>query len=187
MPRQVEHAADVRMSDFARKLNLLLEAPDHARVRSYIRQQRLERHPLVQLQVARLVHFPHAAAIQIPYDTIAPRHRLARAEYAQRRVVPHGAIQRARSLVLVQHAPHLLIEAVVVSARRPQHRLGLVRRAFRRPVEDLTNLAPALRTHWLLPPSSNCSQALAEFQSRLTVRTEIPNTSAISSSVNPPK
>jgi len=60
--RQVEDTTDVGMGDFAGKLDLPLEAGDHAAVGGDGGQQGLEGHVLLQFQVFGLVDLAHAAA-----------------------------------------------------------------------------------------------------------------------------
>lgn len=80
MEGDVEDAADVRVGDLARELDLAPEPLDRELVAGDVPAHGLERHPLAQLLVLDLVDLAHAAAGQEAEDPVAPRDPLAGSE-----------------------------------------------------------------------------------------------------------
>src|ERR1022692_3738103 len=177
------------MRDLAGKLDLLLEAGDHARVGRDRREQCLHRNPLLQLQVFGFIHLAHAATIEEADDPVTAGDRLAGGEdrWCGGQGWQRWAIQEAAADMLLEHFPDLREQLRVVPARHVQELVRLGRGLFENGVEDLGDSVPSLRGHEELSSSWACSQARAAFQSRFTVRTETPSTEAASSSVKPPK
>ena len=80
MPKHVEDPADVRMGHLPGQVHLALEHLDGALVR-HLRQDRLERYPLVELRVLRFVQLAHPALGEKAHDAEAGGHDLAGPEH----------------------------------------------------------------------------------------------------------
>ena len=67
----VVDATDVRVGHLSRQVHLALEPRDGALVTRDVRQDRLERDPLLQFEILRFVELAHAAQRQEPHDAEA--------------------------------------------------------------------------------------------------------------------
>ena len=83
---EVEDAADVRVRDLAGELDLAHEAVDGLRVLRDLGPDGLERHPLAQAQVLRLVDRSHRALGDEPQDAVALGQHVAGRERQRPRV-----------------------------------------------------------------------------------------------------
>ena len=101
-----------------------------------------------------------------------------------------------RTLVAVsrQERLHLLSQFTIVGARLFDERRPFIRSTRERGAQNRLDIVPALAHHLertrvrdAFPSSSRDSHILATRQSRLTVSTDIPSTSAVSSTLKPPK
>ena len=104
-----------------------------------------------------------------------------------------GALeQAARAVGGAQHRARFRDEARIVRADARQHRVHPFRRGVHRGLDRHAQPLPALRSHRARARGAStqmrrCSHRRAEVQARLTDEAEVPESSAISSKVKPPK
>ena len=161
--------------------------------------QYLDRNRTVELQIHRTVDGAHAALAQFGGDLIV-RDSLSDLEIclvgSLRRIQIDGDLgelfqKTPGHLVPGQQTLYLLSQGLVTPTSRGQV-FGSIRALPRQSgLENVLHVLPCAGTHagFSLPPGEMAlnSQARATVHSRLTVRVEMPKTSAVSSSVSPLK
>ena len=88
VPEDIVDTTDVRVRHLSRQVHLALEQHDRALVRGDVRQDGLERDPLAQFEILRLVELAHATFRQVADDAEAEGDDVARAK--------HGGPRRPR-------------------------------------------------------------------------------------------
>src|SRR5262249_41152908 len=150
-----------------------------------------------QSRVGRSKDLAHAALAQLAFDAIWSQRR-PRSQSSESRVIPQvgsilerGAVEKFAASLLHQKRFHF---ATHLRMGFLQQRGALLSADLASRVVQLFDLLKTLRIHILRVDgfssvwrNSRSNQALANCQSRLTVRVEIFRAETISSSVRPPK
>jgi hypothetical protein len=121
-------------------------------------------------------------------DRTAGEHRGRSAKFRRdRRHLGCESVERARPLVRREQGLYFPTKIAVARTRGIEEFLSGRRLAIQRRREQLLDLAPALGGGAGHPSSSSrLSHARAMVQSRFTVAGEVPNASAVSSTLRPP-
>ena len=156
----------------------------------------LQRHVPSQAHIGGAVDVAHAATGEQPDDAIRSdaridaEQRVVLRERASREHERRGFEKTWQRLAGRREGVRLCGELRVFDAKLGPQPLARARIGGKPRVVPVGEQQPAIGAHGALPwvdTSSCCSQARAVFQSLITVRTDTPSASAVSSTVNPPK
>ena len=205
--------ADVRMIERGEEAGFAREAGTTLGVRCEVRRQDLDGDVAPQLAVARAIDLAHAARAERRHDRVRPEltahHRgLFGAPRGRRNHDRRGCFEKPRRRRLVaEQRLDFLPQRLIPLARLFQERAALPGRTRQRRMVEVGDPVASIpwssgdgtsqsRKHsWsrLVGPqgcwaeSSRINQFFANFQSLITVSGEIFSTSAVSSTLNPPK
>ena len=198
----VVDGADVRIVEGRGGARLAQEAVLGGAVPAVLGRQQLDRHPAPQPGVLGLIDHAHAAGADLTDQPIGPElagHGMRRftgrlREELGRDLRSRRGQEAPRSFVRDPQGFHLGAELRISGARLIEKGAALLRRTVEHLVEKSLDPLPALgigrqvRLHSAVRSLRTWKRkARALSQSRLTVRSEVPRVSAVSSSVSPAK
>ena len=124
---ELEHAADMRMTEARREPRFAHEALDRRRLVEVLRAQKLQCHGAIRVDVLRAIDDTHRTTTEVRLDEIGAKHRADELQRQQRRDASTcGGCRRRRRAACVSHRSAYRGPSAVVLGESPAKQYNVV-------------------------------------------------------------